>query len=154
MTWETEITLLVRGLVQDLCSPQIYTDESLQQNIAIGAHFVKTEITFNTTYTIDLVTPDITPDPTTQDPKDLDFMNLVALKSACMILGGEVKIAAGKSISVSDAGASISMSGRSKEIKSMYDDMCSKYEHSKLLYLMYGNGSVRLAVTGPIYYNG
>jgi hypothetical protein len=60
-----------------------YTDTRLRQVLVTAAMYVCQEITFDTTYTIDVIDSTISPDPYTNDDKI--FMNMIVLKAACLI---------------------------------------------------------------------
>jgi hypothetical protein len=84
MSWQAEIPIMVRTLVNDLDdTKQTYSDERLQQVIVVAAKYVQFDISLDQKYTIDVVSPNITPDPSERD--DSIFISLVALKSACII---------------------------------------------------------------------
>lgn len=81
-TWEDILVIKVRVLINDTESPQVYTDERLQQIIVYAAVCVQAEIGFDTVYTIDIDNVTISPDPTLIG--DDKFCTLVALKAACI----------------------------------------------------------------------
>ena len=84
MSWQAEIPIIVRTLINDLdTTNQAYTDERLQQVIAVAAKYVQFDVVLDHKYVIDVVNPNISPDPTVDD--DSIFISLVALKSACII---------------------------------------------------------------------
>jgi hypothetical protein len=75
---------MLRVLINDTEAPQTYSDARLQQIIVVAGQYVQQEISFTTTYTIDIGTPDISPDPTVTATKDDEFTNFTVLKAACM----------------------------------------------------------------------
>lgn len=83
MSWQVEIPIIVRTLINDIVEPQIYSDERLLQVIAVAAKYVQFDITLEHPYTIDIIGSNITPDPTTDN--DSIFISLVGLKAACII---------------------------------------------------------------------
>ena len=87
MSWSTEIVQILRVLIDDLESSPTYSDDRLKQIITVSARFVVKEIPLSNTYTITIsdTSPDISPDPTLLSTPDLIFIDLVALKSACLI---------------------------------------------------------------------
>lgn len=75
---------MVRTLINDLDdTKQTYTDERLLQVIVVAAKYVQFDVSLDHKYAIDVVNPNMTPDPTSDD--DSIFISLVALKSACII---------------------------------------------------------------------
>jgi hypothetical protein len=82
MSWQTEMTIILRYLIGDYGSPQKHTDSDLAILLAVSARFVQQDISFDTIYTVDVSTPDIVPDPVEQE--DDIFVNFTTLKAACM----------------------------------------------------------------------
>ncbi len=89
MCVNSSITLMVRALINDL-DAETYTDERLEQLIVVAAKFVNQDL--ESSYVIDINSPDIVPDPVDQD--DEIFVNLVSVKSACMIDHGNLRLKA------------------------------------------------------------
>lgn len=83
MSWQTDIPIIVRTLINDFSDNPTYSDERIQQVIAVAAKYVQFDVVLNNTYTVNLSNPDLSPDPTTLN--DDIFIGLVALKSACII---------------------------------------------------------------------
>lgn len=83
MPWNKEIPVIVRVLINDLNQPYIYSDSRLLQVIAVAAKYVQFDVVLDNTYEVNVIKPDITPDPT--DNGDSIFVSLVSLKSACII---------------------------------------------------------------------
>lgn len=84
MSWQAEIPIMVRTLINDLeDTRQTYTDERLLQVIVVAAKYVQFDVSLDHKYNINVVNPNISPDPTLDD--DSIFISLVALKSACII---------------------------------------------------------------------
>ena len=54
----------------------------MQQMLVVAATYVNIELSFDYTYTIEIDTPDISPDPTLNG--DAAFQNFVVLKAACI----------------------------------------------------------------------
>ena len=83
MSWNIEIPIIVRTLINDLDDTPTYSDERLLQTIAVAAKYVQFDIVLDTTYIIDVVNANITPDPTINN--DSIFISLVGLKAACIV---------------------------------------------------------------------
>ncbi len=79
--------ITLRALINDLDS-ETYSDNRLEQILAIAANFVVQD-THTTLYTINIMSPNITPDPVVGN--DVVFFNLTVLKAACMLNQGELK---------------------------------------------------------------
>jgi len=151
MTWQTEMVLIVRHVVDDVETPQDYTDSRLEITVSIAAQLVMTEVDWDKTYVIDTAIPSISPDPTTSTRDDA-FINLVSLKASCMIARSEYKSkAATAGIMVKDAQSEIRMGNVGAEYKKRADDMCSQYQQAKLEYQA-GNSRAGQAILGPYTY--
>lgn len=128
MSWQNTIPVMVRYLINDIDSSGYkYTDARIEKTAIIGAQFVSLELDFPNVYTIDIANDTISPDPTNEETKDNSFINLTALKTACIILGSELKTEAYNSISVKDAQSAIDLRGVSSTLAMLYKDLCDKY---------------------------
>ena len=128
MSWQNTIPVMVRYLINDVNSSGYkYTDARIEKTVIIGAQFVSLELDFPNIYTIDIANDIISPDPTDEATKDNSFINLTALKTACIILGSELKTEAYNSISVKDAQSAIDLRGVSSTLSMLYKDLCDKY---------------------------
>jgi hypothetical protein len=83
MSWNIEIPIIVRTLINDWSDSPTYSDDRLLQVIAVSAKYVQFDVTLDNIYTIDVVTPNITPDPVSLN--DSIFISLVGLKAACIV---------------------------------------------------------------------
>ena len=71
MPWQNEMTLIVRHLVNDLDSSNYtFTDDRLEESVLVSAQLASLEIDFESTYTIDVDSLTLSPDPTTSSDKD------------------------------------------------------------------------------------
>jgi hypothetical protein len=84
MSWKREIPIIVRTLINDLGPDYTYPDNRIVQVSVVAAQYVQFDVNLDQKYTINIVSPNITPDPTI-DPKDEIFISLTALKAACII---------------------------------------------------------------------
>ena len=82
MAWQDDMIMMLRVLVSDMSSTPTYSDGRMEQILVVAAQYVQMELTFDTTYTIDLTGPDISPDPT--GINDDAFVNLTVMKAACI----------------------------------------------------------------------
>jgi hypothetical protein len=83
MSWDIEIPIIVRTLINDLSDQPSYSDERLKQIIAVAAKYVQFDVVLDYSYNVDVVEGNISPDPT--DHKDEIFISLVSLKAACIV---------------------------------------------------------------------
>tara|TARA_R110000751_G_scaffold155870_1_gene261396 strand:- start:3110 stop:3613 length:504 start_codon:yes stop_codon:yes gene_type:complete len=143
MAWNIDLVLMLRSLIGDLDNSK-YTNERLKQILSIGAYNVNNEASFTNTYTIDVSQITISPDPLVNDP---DFCSLTVYKSACILLGSEVKTESANAVAIKDGPSSIDLRGVSGSLSIMYKDLCEKYEEMMTKYI-YEKGSGSGAPTG------
>lgn len=79
MCINSSLVIMLRAIINDLDS-ETYTDDRLEQLIAVAGMYVNKDL--DGTYTIDIASPDITPDPF---PDDIAFFNLLTMKAACLV---------------------------------------------------------------------
>lgn len=132
--WKLECTEMVRHLINDVSDTPIYSDSRLYRLLVISALQMSQEVSFNTTYTIDISLGTISPDPSAEATKDNAFINLLCLKAAVILLDGEVRYYSINSIQVSDGPSSINTTARSNFVKSAAQMMYDKYSQMKMLH--------------------
>jgi len=148
MPWQNEMTLIVRHLVNDLDSTNYtFSDDRLEESILVSSQLSILEIDFEQTYTIDVDSSSLSPDPTTSSDKDDSFINLVSLKTAQMLLGSELKTHSLNAISLRDGPSSIDLRGIVSGLKILFDDINKRYEEAVTQYKL--NGVVGQAILGP-----
>lgn len=155
MSWQGEMTTIVRHLVNDLESDNYtYTDSRLETAILVAAQIVISEIDFENSYIIDVEQCTLSPDPT--DPgddlsvanKDDAFINLVSLKASCIILGSEFKTQSLNAVRITDGPSSMDFTAIAGNIKLLYDSACKQYEEYKFS-LKAGASAVGKAILTP-----
>jgi len=148
MPWQNEMTLIVRHLVNDLdSSSYIFTDPRLEEAILVSAQLASLEIDFENTYTIEVDSASLSPDPTDSSDKDDSFINLVCLKTAQMLLGSELKTHSLNAISLKDGPSSLDLRGIVSGLKILFDDINKRYDEATMQYKL--NGVVGQAILGP-----
>lgn len=147
MAWQGEMGTLVRHLVDDLSDSPTYSDDRVEQSIAVAAQLLINEVDFDETYTVSLDCPTISPDPTTLATKDDTFINLVAMRAACVILSSELKTRSLDAVKVTDGPSTIDMTSSLKGIQKLYEDACQRYEDAKFQFQ--AGGSIGKAVLTP-----
>ncbi len=132
--WTTELVLELRWMIGDEAAPYTYSDASLQTVIAIAAKKVVAEVDLAIDYTVDVGTPSISPDPSS----DLDASNLFTLKAACILDNNNARSSAGgDGIAISDDGSSLDTRGRlSARLALLAKGYCQAYEDAKFAYIM------------------
>ena len=145
MPWNIDLVLMIRSLIGDLDRAK-YTDERLKQVLVVGAYNVINDADFSNTYTVDVASVSISPDPISEN--DTDFSTLAVYKAACILLGSEVKTEAANAISIKDGPSAIDLRGVTQNLTIMYNDLCAKYDHLLKTY-QYNNTLVGQAILGP-----
>ena len=148
MSWQITIPTMVRYLISDVDDSNYkYSDSRLEKTTLIGAQLVSLELDFPNIYEVDIENDILTPDPTETTTKDSSFINLVALKTACIIIGSEMKAEAGNAISIKDGPSAIDLRGVSSTLGILYKDLCSKYTKMADDYKF--TGETGQAILGP-----
>lgn len=139
MSWDLDMVRIVRYLIDDVSDTPRYSDSRLAECIVIAAQMCETEVSFDNDYTINIASTSITPDPVSLN--DNGFINLVSLKSACIVYKGEHR-ASSDTVAVFRDGSTILDNTESvKQKKTLYEDLRKQYEESKLQYIA-GNRTV------------
>tara|TARA_Y100000114_G_scaffold109417_1_gene102925 strand:+ start:153 stop:653 length:501 start_codon:yes stop_codon:yes gene_type:complete len=145
MPWKIDLVLMLRSLIGDLDNSK-FTDERLKQILVFGAYNVVNDADFSETYSVDVGEVTISPDPISKN--DTDFTTLTVYKSACILLGSEVKTEAANAISIKDGPSAIDLRGVTQNLNMMYQDFCKKYDELLKTY-QYNNTLVGQAILGP-----
>jgi hypothetical protein len=143
-TWQAEFLTLLRVLIDDLSTPQSYTDKRLVQVLAVAAQLVTSELNFANNFKVDIQALTIEPSPVDRDStRDENFINLVCIKAACLIDRGETRKSVSQGIAIRDGSSSIdlrgSMDGR---LKLLEKGWCAVYDDTKLEYQASRNGTI------------
>mgnify|MGYP003147464056 CR=1 FL=1 len=148
MPWQNEMTIIVRHLVNDLNSTDYtFTDDRLEEAILVSSQLSILEIDFEQTYTIDVDSSSLSPDPTASSNKDDSFINLVSLKTAQMLIGSELTTHSLQAVSLRDGPSSIDLRGIVSGLKILFDDINRRYDEAVTQYKL--NGVVGQAILGP-----
>jgi hypothetical protein len=145
MPWKIDLVLMLRSIIGDLDKAK-FTDERIKQILVVGAYNVLNDADFSQTYTVDVASKSISPDPITEN--DTDFVTLTVYKSACILLGSEVKTESANAISIKDGPSAIDLRGVTANLTNLYKDLCAKYEELLSTY-QYNNTLVGQAILGP-----
>jgi hypothetical protein len=149
MSWQTEMVIILRHLIDDLDDGSVeYSDSRLQSLISIAAQLTLEDVVFAQTYTIDVTVPSISPDPTTA-PKDDAFINLVCIKARCELYKSIFRLKAKiAGISVKSGSEAISAGGTLGAYKYLADSACQDFKDAKFEYEA-GNLIPGKAILGP-----
>ncbi len=135
MAWQDDATEVLRVLVNDMDSPQTYSDDKLERVLVVAAFQVLLEATFSQDFVVSISNASILPDPTLGAGKDESFVNLFCLKSACIIDRGGAVAAAQRAISVRDGSSAVDLRGVfGAKLQLLEKGWCAVYEDSKLDY--------------------
>jgi len=135
MSWQIEIPIIVRTLINDLGDQSVYSDERILQVITVAAKYVQFDVVLDHSYSIDVSNLGISPDPT--DDRDEIFISLVSLKAACLIDQSTFRTkAAMEGIRAALGSASLSVAGQSaawntileKGPCALYDELTSHWD--------------------------
>ena len=148
MTWQNEMRIIIRHLINDLDSSSFtFTDDRIEETVLVASQLVLHEIDFERTYSIDVDGSSLSPDPTNADNKDDSFINIVCLKSAKILLGSELKTHSLNSIALKDGPSSLDLRGIVQGLNLLFDDITRRYDESKMQYKL--NGIVGQAILSP-----
>lgn len=150
MSWQGQMSTIVRHLVNDT-DPSSYkfTDNRIETSILVASQLVISETDFVNTYDINVESCRLLPDPTGSATKDNDFITLVCLKTACIILGGDIRSESGNAISIKDGPSAIDLRGVTQTLTILYKDMCEKYQTALFSYESGESSTNGQAILGP-----
>jgi len=149
MSWQGQMSTIVRHLIDDLdASAYKYSPNRIETSLLVSAQLVTLQIDFNNVYAINIEECSLSPDPTDAGTKDNAFINLSCLKTACIIVGSQVRSEASNAISIKDGPSAIDLRGVASTLMILYQDLCQKYEQLVLDYRA-GNSVAGQAILGP-----
>jgi hypothetical protein len=128
MSWQIEIPIIVRTLINDWSDQPVYSDERIIQIITVAAKYVQFDVVLEHQYSVDVTNLVLDPDPTTD--RDEIFISLVSLKTACLIDQSTLRTkAAMEGIRASLGPASLSVGGSLAGLKMIIEEgPCALYE--------------------------
>lgn len=152
MAWRNEVIPLIRVLINDLDSPYSYTDRRLEQLAVVAAHIIKNEVPLDYTYTITIATRSISPDPKANN--DTGFINLIAIKSSCLVDISTFRTEALRAgIKAKLGPGSLDTVGRLPGFKTLLEEgPCKSYEELKKQWI-FGNGHIARVILSPFVSN-
>ena len=128
MSWQTEIPIIIRTLINDWSDQPVYSDERIIQVITVAAKYVQFDVSLDNQYQVDVGNLTLEPDPTIN--KDEIFISLLSLKSACLIDQSNLRTkAAIEGIRAALGPASLSVGGSLEGIRMVLEyGPCALYE--------------------------
>jgi len=149
MSWQGQISTIVRHIINDLDPTNYkYSDRRIESSILVSSFLVQIDADFKNSYDVNVEQCFLTPDPTDVETKDNDFIALVSMKTACMIIGSEAKTESANAISIKDGPSAIDLRGVSNTLVVLYKDLCDKYD-AMLIDYRAGNSIAGQAILGP-----
>jgi len=138
-----DILTILKILINDLNN--IYSDTDLNKIIVVAASFVQQEIDLDITYTINLSSPSIVP-----EPEDYSFINFTAMKAAIILAQGELKDSALNSFRITDGPSTIDTTQQFKSRKDYLETLLDQYSKDKITYSINSSiGGYRAIITTP-----
>ncbi len=156
MAWRNEMVRIVRHLINDVDSSNYtFSDDRLEEVVLVASQLVLREIDFDNSFTVDVDASTLSPDPTELETKDDNFINLVCLKTVCVILGSEVRSNSLNAIVLRDGPSSIDLRSITSNVYLLYKDFCEKYDHYVLQFKAGSSvaGQAVLSPYAPASYN-
>lgn len=142
--WVKYVLEGLRVYINDIVEPYTYEDFRLERVIYLAAFQVSREVDFTSDYSINIVTQEISPDPTT----DGDFLLLTILKAMCIISKGDVRANMDCNIKITNGPSSVDTGGKYLALKDYRTESCKDYDKAKEDYRM-GEGSIGKAILTP-----
>ena len=138
-----ELLITLRVHIGDVTATK-YSDFDLKRLLCVAANYVIKEVDFIDSYTINVAVPSILP-----IPSNTEFINLVSLKGAIILLESELRDMARKSISITDGPSKMEYTNVYKNTESLLKHLYDQYGAVKLNHGMNGENSTRHAITTP-----
>lgn len=154
MYWEIEIPIIIRNLINDLADPPTYTDERITQLAVVAAQYVIMEVNLDKDYNVNIVTVEISPDPSDPATRDTDFIGFIAMKAACLLDQSTFRTkAAGEGLRAALGPASLSVTGTLGGYKDIINmGPCKLYDQLVLDHNI-GNATAVRAIFSPFVGN-
>lgn len=144
--WQDIWTIMLRHTINDVDSPQQYSDSRLQTALLVGAQFVNNEFSMATNYVIDLIGLTINPDPTNATADEW-MTNLTVAKTSVIMLRNNLKLASLSAWTIKDTDVNIDLRKIADVTKQLLDDIEEWYEQARMVYCVGVNPSVQAVLT-------
>jgi hypothetical protein len=154
MYWQIEIPIIVRNLIGDFSGTPTYSDSRIIQLAVVAAQYVLMEVNLDRNYTVNVVTTEITPDPSAPESRDTDFIGFIAMKAACLLDHSTFRTrAAGEGLRAALGPASLSVTGTLAGYKDILNTGPCKLYDQLVLDHNIGNATAVRAVFSPFVGN-
>jgi len=138
MSWDVEMPIELRHIINDVDIPQTYSDQRLQTAILVGARRVYTELSFTNPYYADIVQNKLTPDPTltnaTGGGPDQWFINMTIYKTGELMLRNNLKVAALTAYTIMDDGIKVDLRSVAQYQQALLKGIENEWENMKMNY--------------------
>lgn len=132
MSWDYDLVVMVRALINDIDSPQNFDDDRIQSSLLVGGLISTQDFYFSTSYSFDFSAITLTPDPTLAATYDMTAMALFSLKAACILNQNSYTAAIGGGIKVRDGDSEVDTTGAFRGYRDILElGPCGNY--SKLI---------------------
>lgn len=155
MSWQTEMTRILRHMIFDLNTPPTYADSRLQEALVVAAQLVVQDLDFSQQFVPDLDLLDIQPDPTLRvgvpPTRDDSFINLTCMKAACMTDRGQASQAIAQAVTVRDGSSLIDLRAIAEGRIAILNKggWCAAFDEARTQYLLSKSHVAGAAVMGP-----
>ena len=128
MSWQGQMSTVVRHLISDV-DPTAYTFSAnrIETSILVASQLITMNVDFNNTYTINVESCALSPDPTDTDTKDNPFIALTCLRAACIVIGGDIRKESGNAISIKDGPSAIDLRGVTSTLTVLYNESTNQF---------------------------
>ena len=149
MSWQGQMSTVVRYLIDDVDQTKYkYAPKRIETSLLVASQLVIMQADFNNTYTVNVESCKLSPDPSDAETLDLPFMNLTCLRAACIIVGSEIRSESANAIAIKDGPSSIDLRGVTATLTTLYKDLSDRYDKLLLDYKA-GNSVAGQAILGP-----
>jgi len=145
MNWVEDLVIMLRAEIGDLDATS-YSDSRLRQVLVYAAYNVRQSARFPNSYTVDVTSLTISPDPVTNN--DYDFSILTVYKAACIILTGEAKEKGGKGVMIKDGPSTFDNRDSGKNLMSLMKTACDMYNTLLYNYQLVGGENSDMSSVG------
>lgn len=156
--WKEEGIIILRTMLDDI-SEEKYDTCDLEQLLLVSAFQVLQEADFSQNFSVNLRKKTITPDPSADTTKDESLINLMCLKSACLVNRSKALSESTNAFSGKDGFSSFDFRGVAENLIKLLQDggWCAVYEEEMRNYKLGKDVVAGMAVMGPfrtkVYYN-
>ena len=147
MSWQGQMSTILRYLIDDVDSTSYkFSDERIETTLLVAAQLVTLEVDLTNTYTINVETCSLSPDPTETDTRDNAY-KLSLLKRRRCYMGSQIR-GVKQLYLIKDGPSAIDLRGVTGTLTVLYKDLSEKYEKLLLDYRT-GNSVAGKFILGP-----